>query len=510
MRRSSHARFDAHRQVSNCESGDKSERTGKPVKNPTVARIRARTSDAVRMAAFLVAGLLAPSWSPVAAQTVSLGAAQNTAVLGGATVTNTGATTVIGNVGVSPGTAVTGFPPGIVRDGTIHSNDTLAVQAHADASTAYATLAGEAPTANLSGTDLGGLTLSPGVYHFDTSAQLTGTLSLNTVNDPNGTFIFQVGSTLTTASNSTVTLLGGTGADANIFWQVGSSATIGPGSVFSGNILAHTSITLNSGAEVAAGKALALNGAVTMDTNYVNGPGTPKLLTNGDFESAPAQNSGNVTTQGWYTQSIANSTTGTFTSNGWTFGRTNTAGGSDPTDGPRVNWFKSTDKPDWIAGPASGNFGIQLNTAVQGATTQVYVQQTVSLVAGTHYSLTFEYAGETGTTGPGGLEVQVTGSASVDTSEAFASTAYQTGTVNFTALSSGPATIRFLDNATGTAPTYNAVLDNVTLQEVTPEPTTLGFGAVLVGAVAWRERQRIRRWTQRLTTPGSAAGRQPR
>src|SRR6202035_475097 len=126
--------------------------------------------------------------------------------------------------------------------------------------------------ANLTGQDLGGMTLNPGIYHFNTSAQLTGALLLNTTGNPTGTFIFQIGSTLTTASASAVTFFGP--ADPNIFWQVGSSATLGTGTVFDGNILALTSITLTTGTNITTGRALAINGAVTMDTNSVNAFGS--------------------------------------------------------------------------------------------------------------------------------------------------------------------------------------------------------------------------------------------
>src|SRR3984957_19069769 len=213
--------------------------------------------------------VLASSMSSLVAQTVSdLGVAQSFAVLGGSTVTNTGATLITGNLGVSPGSAITGFPPGAVTQGTLHANDAVAVQAHANAATAYTTLVGKVPMTNLTGQNLGGLTLNPGVYHFDTSAQLTGALLLNTSGNPTGTFIFQIGTTLTTASNSGISFLGS--ADPNVFWQIGSSATLGTNTQFDGNILALTSITLTTGASINLGRALALNGAVTLDTNAVN------------------------------------------------------------------------------------------------------------------------------------------------------------------------------------------------------------------------------------------------
>ena len=231
-------------------------------------------SDGACAVTLIVSVLLATPWLPVRAQTISLGEAQNTAVLGSSTVTNTGATTVVGNLALSPGSSVTGFnPPGKVIDGAIHINDALAVQAHADAFTAYTTLAGEAQTANLSGTNLGGMILTPGVYRFDSTAQLTGTLFLDTRNDPNGTFIFQIGSSLATGPNSAVTLLGASGSDPNIFWQVGSSATIGINTIFGGNIVALTSISLAARANITLGRALAINGAVTMDTNVINSTG---------------------------------------------------------------------------------------------------------------------------------------------------------------------------------------------------------------------------------------------
>jgi hypothetical protein len=196
-----------------------------------------------------------------------LGAASSYAVLGGQTVTNTGPTTIGGDVGVSPGTAVTGFPPGIVTGGAIHSADANALQAQGAVTTAYNALAAEPCTADLTGQDLGGMTLTEGVYCFSSSAQLTGQLTLNAQGNASAVFVFKMVSTLTTASNSSVQVTNG-GVDCNVFWQVGSSATIGTTTQFTGNILALTSIALQNGASV-SGRALARNGAVTMDTNHV-------------------------------------------------------------------------------------------------------------------------------------------------------------------------------------------------------------------------------------------------
>jgi uncharacterized repeat protein (TIGR01451 family) len=187
----------------------------------------------------------------------------------------------VGNIGVSPGSAVTNFPPGTDTGGAIHSNDSSAVQAHADLSTAYGVIAGEAsiPANNLTGTDLGGLTLTPGVYKFNTSAQLTGALTLDAQGNPNARFDFQIGSTLTTASGATVTIINGGLAD-NVYFQVGSSATLGSNTAFEGNILADQSVTLNSGATLTQGRAMALIGAVTMDSNSVSATEADLSVTN--------------------------------------------------------------------------------------------------------------------------------------------------------------------------------------------------------------------------------------
>ncbi len=202
-----------------------------------------------------------------------LGSAQGFAVLGGSTVTNTGLSIVTGSLGVSPGSAVTGFPPGLMVSGTIHSADAATLAAQNAATAAYVSLVGQTCTQDLTGQDLGGHTLNAGVYCFSSSAQLTGTLTLDAQGDANAVFIFKMGSTLTTASASSVNLING-GSLCNVFWQVGSSATLGTGTSFTGNILALTSITVTTGASV-MGRTLALNGAVTLDTSAVTATNQP-------------------------------------------------------------------------------------------------------------------------------------------------------------------------------------------------------------------------------------------
>lgn len=200
---------------------------------------------------------------------VDLGTASSFAVLAGSTVTNTGPTTINGSLGIASNAAITGFLPVVAARGIIHTSDAVAFRAQSDLATAYDFAAGEASNFNLTGTDLGGLTLTPGVYTFASSAQLTGKLTLDGQGDPNAVFLFQIGSTLTTAGGSSVVSVNG-GMGDSVFFQVGSSATLGVNTAFEGNILALTSITLNTGSTIGCGRALARNGSVTLDTNTVS------------------------------------------------------------------------------------------------------------------------------------------------------------------------------------------------------------------------------------------------
>ena len=226
---------------------------------------------AKRVFALVLAVLIAFSVSgmALAATAVNLGTADSYAVLGGSTVTNTGPTIVNGNLGLSPGTSVTGFPPGTVN-GVQHVTDAAAAQAQAALVTAYDAASGQTVAVTMVAGDLGGQTLAPGIYKSTSALGLTGTVTLDGQGNPDAVFLFQVGSALTTASASRVLLVNGAQA-CNIFWQIGSSATLGTDSNFAGTILALASVTVNTGASV-SGRVLARTGAVTLDTNPVSRP----------------------------------------------------------------------------------------------------------------------------------------------------------------------------------------------------------------------------------------------
>ena len=213
------------------------------------------------LAASILGGL------PMQADAQILGTAESYAVLAGETITNTGPTVLQGDLGLAPGTSVTGFPPGTVT-GNMNIANSVALQAQIDLTTAYNYLADLPSDADLSDLDLGGMILLAGTYTFSSSAQLTGLLQLDAQGDADARWVFQIGSTLTTASASQVLMLNG-GDPCNVYWQVGSSATLGTETAFLGHIVALTSITMNTGATILGGSALARNGSVTLDSNII-------------------------------------------------------------------------------------------------------------------------------------------------------------------------------------------------------------------------------------------------
>lgn len=200
-----------------------------------------------------------------------LGSAQQFAILGAQSVTNTNATTLHGDLGVAPGSSITGADSiTFASGGTIHQTDAVAVQAQADARSSYERLAALTGGTDLSGQDLGSVgLLTSGVYSFSSSAALTGAMTIDFANDPNGVVVFQIGSTLVTSANSVIRVINGTSSNG-IYFQVGSSATLGADAVFAGNILARQSVSFGSAASIACGRALALEASVTMIGNTVS------------------------------------------------------------------------------------------------------------------------------------------------------------------------------------------------------------------------------------------------
>jgi hypothetical protein len=231
------------------------------------ARSRAGLTLALVFTLSVLVGVIGPPNANAATAKVSLGTAAQFAVLAGSTITNTGPTMITGDLGLSPGTAITGFPPGQVT-GTVHAADAVALQAKNDLTTAYNDAASRPTTATVP-VELGGTTKTAGVYDSPAGTfGITGTLTLDGQGDPNAVFIFKAASTLITASASNVVLINGARA-ANIYWKVGSSATLGTYSTMRGNILALASITVTTGVTV-KGRTLTQTAAVTLDTDIIN------------------------------------------------------------------------------------------------------------------------------------------------------------------------------------------------------------------------------------------------
>lgn len=235
-------------------------------KRPTASIVK---QPVLALLVVVATGLILAASASAVAVSPPLGSATTYAVLGAQSVTNTGASVVTGDLGVAPATSIAGFPPGKVI-GTVHNADTSSTAAQTDIGTAFGSSAGEPCDVDLTGQNLGGMTLPPGVYCFSSSAQLTGVLKLDAQGSPTAAWFFKITSGLTTASNAAVVLVNGAQqCTDNITWHIGSSATIGSGSIFLGNILANTSITLATGAN-STGGLYAHTGAVTMDTNKIS------------------------------------------------------------------------------------------------------------------------------------------------------------------------------------------------------------------------------------------------
>jgi hypothetical protein len=314
-----------------------------------------RTKVGVGLVSFLTVSALAVPASALAIGTApSLGTADPFGVLAASTVTNTGPSTVGGDLGLYPGTSITGFPPGNVL-GTVHDTDAVAHGAQSDTTTAYNQAAGEAPDEVLPSADLTGLTLTPGVYKRSSTMTLdtNGTLTLNGQGNPNSVFIFQAGSTLITGTDSSISYINGA-QPCNVFWQVGSSATLGTSSDFVGTILANQSISVSDTVTV-DGRLLANTGAVTLIDDTItpadcatSGTGTtgtpvtspapvpttsPVTSPTSTPSTPPVAGSSTGTTKGGSTGTTKGGSTGTTKggSTGTTGGTTGTTGGTTGT-----------------------------------------------------------------------------------------------------------------------------------------------------------------------------------
>jgi hypothetical protein len=325
----------------------------------TTGRIRAAlliTAAAVATAPLVFSG----SASAAIVATVPLATTAEYAVLGGSAVTNTGPSVLDGSLGVSPGTSITGFPPGLVLPpGATNQNNAAAAAAQGDLTAAYVNAAGR-PVDATTTSDLANLTLQPGVYSGPSKSPLglSGPLVLDAGGDPSAVFIFQTDSTLITGSGSTVSLINGA-QECNVFWQVGSSATLGTGSTFTGNILALTSITVTTGVTV-HGRALARNGAVTLDNDVFTAPTcdltTGATTTTGAGTGGPGTGGGSGTggpgTPGGSSTDTGSGTPGTGTGTGAGPGVPGVVGPPKTDGGPPAGSGSFPWPVAWVGGAA--------------------------------------------------------------------------------------------------------------------------------------------------------------
>jgi len=424
----------------------------------------------------MTATALAECQASGAESPVILGQAVDFAVLAGSGITNTGPTTILGDVGTFPTTTINGFGT-VTLTGTNHAGDATTQTAKSDLLTAFNDAAGRVPTITYAPIfDLGGLTLAPGVYNDPTSLGLTGTLTLDAMGDPNAVWIFQAGSTLITGSSSMVSLIGGAQA-SNVFWQVGSSATLGTNTSFVGSLLASQSITLTSGATV-DGRVLAVNAAVTLDNNTIGlnnnliipVPNAAETLT----LTGPISGFGKSVTKtgaGAVVFSVANTYTGaTLVTEGTLFVNGTAGTGSVSTSAGTTLGGTGTVSPTGansvILGGAlapgtpgtNGGVGTLTFTPVNGNVTFASTS-TAAFQLGTHgthgYSVTYD---------SGGFIQTVTGTYINGGNDRLLFNSSGAGTLDFSAVAAGGLSVSF---ANGYTPALHDVFDLVDWSNVT-------------------------------------------
>jgi uncharacterized repeat protein (TIGR01451 family) len=409
---------------------------------------------------------------------VTLGSAGTFTILGASTVTSTGPSVVNGNVGVSPGSAITGFPPAIVVGGALHVADGPAALAQSDLTAAYLDAAGRTVPAIVAG-DLGGLTLAPGLYKSTSSLGITGVLTLDGQGNSGSVFIFQVASALTTATSSQVVLIGGAQA-ANVFWQVGSSATLGTYSIFAGTIMAQASVSLATGAAL-NGRALARTGAVTLDSNTGINPGPPVAggppaalavtCPQGSALVGVVYNSLVVATGGTppYTFSITpGSLPAGLLLNASTGAVTGTPTGSGGTSSFTANAL------DFVAGSATNSCSIVVAPAGSGADVSIVKTGPATLVSGggnVTYNIVVTNAGPSSAAGVTVNDVLPAGTTFVSATPSQGSCS-GTSTVSCslgTIASGGTATVVIVVTSPGSA---GSLTNTATVDSTTPDPVT--------------------------------------
>jgi hypothetical protein len=431
---------------------------------------------AVTGSTLLLFAVLSPSSPAYGAEApVGLGTVAAYSVLGGQAVTNTGPSTLSGDLGVSPGTAITGFPPGTAA-GSIHAADAPAAQAQSDLVIAYNDAAGRAPTAAVAG-DLVGQTLTAGVYKSTGPIGLSGTVTLDAQGDQDAVFIFQVASTLITASASDVAMINGAQA-CHVFWQIGSSATLGTNSDFTGTIMALTSISVTTGTTV-KGRALARNGQVSLDDNVFTMPECETGPPTSDTSDSTSPTTSDTSTSDTPT---SDTTTSDTTTSETPPSETPTSPGTSTTDTSTSDTSTSTTPPDTSTSDTpTGTSTTGTSTSITSTTRSTTTRPTTRTATSTTRPTTRPTQTSSRTTGPAS-STTTSGTETTESSTSSSSSTESSSTESGTTESStGPLTTD-IGTGTGTG-TGSGSGGPANLASTGASPAlgaTIGLGALLL------------------------------